>query len=126
MQSLGLTAGALPLIAVLVFTSPIGGAETYRKLTDAEITAKLTGMEISEPHFSHQYMRDGTVRIVTMGRRIVGKWHVKGGQLCIEVPNAEDSRCQEVWRSGDKYQLRVQGDPVPYDVVLQKQQQRGW
>ena len=43
-------------------------------------------MEISDPHFSEQYMRDGTVRIVTMGRRIIGKWIVKSGQLCIEAP----------------------------------------
>lgn len=83
-------------------------------------------MEISDPHFSEQYMRDGTVRIVTMGRRIIGKWHVKDGKLCIEAPKPEDSRCKEVWHSGDKYQFRVEGDPVPYDVLLQKQQQRGW
>jgi len=105
---------------------PASAAESYRKLSESEIKAKLTGMEISDPHFSEQYMRDGTVRIVTMGRRIIGKWKVKGDQLCIEAPKAEDSRCKEVWRSGDKYQLRLEGDPVPYDVVLQKQQQRGW
>ena len=104
----------------------VNAAEAYRKLSDSEIKAKLAGMEMSDPHFSEQYMRDGTVRTVTMGRRIVGKWHVKGDQLCIEAPKPEDSRCKEVWRSGDKYQLRVEGDPVPYDVILQKQQQRGW
>jgi hypothetical protein len=96
------------------------------KLSESEIRAKLTGMEISDPHFSEQYMRDGAVRIVTMGRRIIGKWHVKDGKLCIEAPKPEDSRCKEVWHSGDKYQFRVEGDPVLYDVVLQKQQQRGW
>ena len=60
-------------------TVPTLGAETYRKLTDSEIKSKLAGMEVSDPHFSEQYMRDGTVRIVTMGRRIVGKWKVKAG-----------------------------------------------
>ena len=70
--------------------------------------------------------RDGTVKIVTMGRRIVGKWKVKAGQLCIEAPKPEDSQCREVWRSNDKFQLRAPGDPVPYDVTIQKQQQRGW
>ena len=114
------------LAASLSILASAAAAETYRKLTDAEIKSKLAGMEISEPHFSEQYMRDGTVRIVTMGRRIIGKWTVKSGQLCIEAPKPEDSRCKEVWRSGDKYQLRLEGDPVPYDVIIQKQQQRGW
>lgn len=118
---------ALFVIAVSAGVAQLAiAAEAYRKLSDAEIKAKLTGMEISDPHFSEQYMRDGTVRIVTMGRRIVGKWKVTSGQLCIEAPKPEDSRCKEVWRSGDKYQLRLQGDPVPYDVILQKQQPRGW
>jgi hypothetical protein len=117
---------ALVIFAFAVLNPSINAAETYRKLSDGEIKAKLAGMEISDPHFSEQYMRDGTVRIVTMGRRIIGKWKVGGGHLSIEAPKPEDSRCKEVWRSGDKYQLRVEGDPVPYDVVVQKQQQRGW
>jgi hypothetical protein len=119
------TAGLLALLAVAL-TIPTSATETYRKLPDSEIKAKLAGMEMSDPHSSEQYMRDGTVRIVTMGRRIVGKWRVKDGKLCIEAPKAEDSRCKEVWRSGEKYQFRVEGDPVPYDMTLQKQQQRGW
>ena len=113
-------------VAAMSVTIPARAADTYRKLSDSEIKAKLTGMEMSEPHSSEQYMRDGTVRIVTMGRRIVGKWHVANGRLCIEAPKVEDSRCKEVWRTGDKYQFRVEGDPVPYDVELQKQQPRGW
>jgi hypothetical protein len=118
---------AVLALAASLSVSPLAmAAETYRKLSDTEIKATLTGMEISDPHFSEQYMRDGSVRIVTMGRRIVGKWKVKSGQLCIEAPKPEDSRCKEVWRSGDKYQLRLEGDPVPYDVILQKQQPRGW
>jgi len=83
-------------------------------------------MEMSDPHSSEQYMRDGTVRIVTMGRRIVGKWRITNGRLCVDAPKPEDSRCKEVWRSGDKYQFRVEGDPVPYDMTLEKQQPRGW
>lgn len=114
------------VLLAAAFTTAAGGAETYRKLSDSEIKAKLAGMEMSDPHSSEQYMRDGTVRIVTMGRRIVGKWRVKDGKLCIDAPKAEDSRCKEVWRLGEKYQFRAEGDPVPYDMILQKQQQRGW
>jgi hypothetical protein len=123
-SGVGLSIFAIAALGALNWS--VNAAETYRKLSDSEIKTKLTGMEISDPHFSEQYMRDGTVRIVTMGRRIVGKWKVKSGQLCIEAPKPEDSRCKEVWRSGDKFQLRLEGDPVPYDVILQKQQPRGW
>lgn len=118
-------AAALVLVSV-VTTLSASAAESYRKLTEAEIKATLTGMEISEPHFSEQYMRDGTVRIVNLGRRIVAKWNVKQGQLCIEAPRADDSRCAEIWAAGSKVQLRVPGDRVPYDVIIQKQQPRGW
>jgi hypothetical protein len=106
---------------------PGATAEAYRKMSEGEIKAKVTGMEITdEAHFSEQYMRDGTVRIVTLGRRVVAKWTVKQGQLCIEAPRADDSRCAEVWVAGRKVQLRVPGDRVPYDVVIQKQQPRDW
>jgi hypothetical protein len=74
-----MTTGLVVLLAV-AFIFPTRSAEAYRRLSDAEIKAKLTGMEISDPHFSEQYMRDGTVRIVTMGRRIVGKW--RGAPNC--------------------------------------------
>jgi hypothetical protein len=114
------------LLALVAYVAPAQCAETYRKFSDSEIKSKLTGMEMSDPHFSEQYMRDGSVRIVTMGRRIIGKWRVTNGRLCIDAPKPEDSRCKEVWRSGDKYQFRVEGDPVPYDVTLEKQQPRGW
>ena len=114
------------IILLASVAAPVLGADTYRKLSDAEIKSNLAGMEMSDPHSSEQYMRDGTARVVTMGRRFIGKWRVKDGKLCIDAPKAEDSRCKEVWRSGDKYQFRVEGDPVPYDMTLQKQEQRGW
>ena len=39
-------------------------------MSDAEIRGKVTGMEITdEAHFSEQYMRDGTVRVVNLGRQ---------------------------------------------------------
>jgi hypothetical protein len=116
------------LIAVIAsiggLTAPTRGAESYRKLTDSEIKSKLTGMEVSDPHFSEQYMRAGTVRIVTMGRRIVGKWNVKASQLCIETPNPEDSECREVWRSNDKCQFRVPGDRVCLTTSLSRSNSR--
>lgn len=111
-------------VTATMLATAVSAAQTYRRLTGAEIKATLTGMEISDAHFSEQYMADGTVKIVNLGRRIVAKRIVKGDQLCVEAP--EDSKCQEVWRSGNKFQIRIPGDPVPFDVEVQKQQARGW
>ena len=105
---------------------PVVAAETYRKRTGDEIKAQVIGMEISDAHFSEQYMANGTVRVVDLDRRFLGKWKVEGSQLCTEAPRPEDSRCKEVWGSGKKYQLRFPGDPVPFDVDIQNQQPRGW
>ena len=116
----------LGIIAMLGTSNNSLAADTYHKLTDGEIKAKVTGMEISDPHFSEQYMADGTVRIVDLGRRLRGTWKIDDDELCIETPEPDGSRCKEIWSSGTKYQLRIPGDPIPFDVEIQKQQVRGW
>ena len=122
------TARSKAMCAFCVLAFPAVGmtAEIYRRLPDAEIRATVTNMEISEAHFSEQYMADGTVRIVDLGSRVLGTWKVKAGQICIEAHKAEYSRCKEIWISGKKYQLRFPGDPVPFDVEIQSMQPRGW
>jgi hypothetical protein len=117
---------AMTMMMAALLSHPVSAAETFHKMAGAEIKEKITGMEISEAHFSEQYIADGTVRIVSMGRRILGTWKVEGSQLCIEAPKLEDSRCKEIWSSGEKYQLRFPDDPIPFDVDIQKMQARGW
>lgn len=117
---------ALSLLAVASVRPAAAGPDTYRKMTGAEIRSRVIGMEISEPHFSEQYLRNGAVRIVSLGRRYIGKWKISGVQLCIEAPTPEDLTCREIWRSGEKYQLRFPGDAVPFDVDIQTHQDRGW
>ena len=68
------------LFSMSAASQPVIAANAYRKLTGAEIKVKVTNMKITDdPHFSEQYMRDGSVRIVTLGRRIIGKWPVEQG-----------------------------------------------
>lgn len=116
----------LACFGALATTGAVAPAENYRKMSAEEMKGAITNMEISEPHFSEQYLAGGTVRIVTLGRRIIGKWKIIEGQLCVEAPKPEDTKCREIWRSGNKYQLRFPGDPVPFDVTIQKLQARGW
>ena len=47
----------------LAWPGIVGAAEGFRKLRDAEIKARLAGMEITDGvHWAEQYMRDGTYR----------------------------------------------------------------
>ena len=54
----------------MAVASTAHATEVYRELTSAELKATFTGMEISELRFSEQYMRDRTVKIVTMGAEL--------------------------------------------------------
>ena len=111
---LALAVGVIP-----AFSAP--AAESFRKLKDAEIRAKLTGMEITDGvHWAEQYMRDGTYKAYHLGKPSKGKWYAKDGELCLEDGKAEPE-CREVWISGNKIEFRGTG----LEGVLQAQQKRG-
>ena len=110
MLGLGL---ALPL--------PGQAADNFRKLKDAEIRARLAGMEVTDGvHWAEQYMRDGSYKAYHMGKPTKGKWYAKDGELCLDDGKAEPD-CREVWISGNKIEFRGTG----LDGVLQAQQKRG-
>jgi hypothetical protein len=99
----------------------VGAADSFRKLKDAEIKARLAGMEVTDGvHWAEQYMRDGTYRAFHMGKPTEGKWFVRGGELCLDDGKAEPN-CREVWMSGSKVEFRG----TALEGVLQKQQKRG-
>src|ERR1700694_5040164 len=91
---------ALAVGAILAL--PGAAAENFRKLKDAEIRARLAGMEITDGvHWAEQYMRDGTYKAFHLGKPSKGKWYAKDGELCLEDGKAEPE-CREVWLSGNK------------------------
>jgi len=95
--------------------------EKFRKLKDAEIRARIAGMEITDGvHWAEQYMRDGTYKAFHMGKPSKGKWFVRSGELCLDDGKAEPD-CREVWISGNKIEFRGTG----LEGVLQSQQKRG-
>jgi hypothetical protein len=103
------------------FPSLLAAADSFRKLKDAEIKARLAGMEITDGvHWAEQYMRDGTYRAFHMGKLIKGKWFVRNGELCLDDGKAGPD-CREVWMSGSKVEFRGTG----LEGVLQRQQKRG-
>jgi hypothetical protein len=114
-------------LALAVLGTPRGfAADSFHMLGDAEIKAKLSGMEITDGvHWAEQYMRDGTYRVFHMGKSGTGKWYAHNGELCLVEGNGEPE-CKEVWVSGSKVEFRggASGLP-PSEGVLQRQQKRG-
>jgi hypothetical protein len=103
------------------FASSGHSADTFRKLKDAEIRARLAGMEVTDGvHWAEQYMRDGTYKAFHLGKPSKGKWFVRDGELCLESGKGEPD-CREVWISGNKIEFRGTG----FEGVLQAQQKRG-
>jgi hypothetical protein len=111
------------LILGLGLALPLSGqaADTFRKLKDAEIRARLADMEITDGvHWAEQYMRDGMYKAYHLGKPSKGKWYAKDGELCLEDGKAEPD-CREVWISGSKIEFRGTG----LEGILQAQQKRG-
>jgi hypothetical protein len=122
---LALLRSGFVLVAVLLAVPGLA-AENFRKLKEAEIKARLSGMEVTDGvHWAEQYMRDGTFRAFHMGKPSRGKWNVRNGQLCLDDGKA-DSECKEVWLSGNRIEFRTPTSGMPaIEGVLQRQQPRG-
>lgn len=118
-----LLSGLAAIVMATCVAMPVRAADTFRKLKDAEIRAKLSGMEITdEVHWAELYHRDGTFTVWSMARKTTGKWIVKGGELCLDN-GRETAECKEVWLSGSKIEFRRPGGVV-FEGVLKKQQPR--
>jgi hypothetical protein len=105
------------LIAALAFG--IGGsvaldaqfvaAESPRKVSGAQIRAKLTGMQLTdEVHYRFVYDRDGTLRSYSMGVKKVGKWVVEKDELCLYLGERDDG-CYQVTLSSERIEMTPTG-----------------
>jgi hypothetical protein len=84
-------------------------AETFRKLSGAQIQARFVGMDMSDGvHWRDSYGRDGSLASQSMGKRRSGKWHVEKDQLCTDL-GTESGGCYEVWIAGAKVEFRREG-----------------
>ncbi|AMN45289.1 hypothetical protein [Rhodoplanes sp. Z2-YC6860] len=84
-------------------------AETFRKLSGAQIRGRFVGMDMSDGvHWRDSYGRDGSLASLSMGKRRSGKWHVEKDQLCIDL-GTESGGCYEVWIAGAKVEFRREG-----------------
>jgi hypothetical protein len=117
---------AVALAFAVLPTPHLFAADNFHRLRDADIRARLAGMEITDGvHWAEQYMRDGIYKAFHMGKPSTGKWYARDGELCLAEGKGEPE-CKEVWVSGSKVEFRggTSGLP-PMEGLLQKQQKRG-
>ena len=114
-----ITALATGVWGWVAFDAACVAAENFRKLSGAQIRAKLSGKEITdEVHWREAYERNGTVRSYAMGKKWIGKWTVQGNELCLDLPEPEGG-CFEVTAAGKNVVLTPKGLGSPSDGIIQ-------
>ena len=117
----------LLLVAALVgiiAAASANAADTFRKLSTAEIKSKIAGMEnTDEVHWADLFQKDGTFVSYSMSKKRTGKWFFRNNELCLDN-GKEPADCNEVWMSGNKVEYRNQRGAPPLEAVLIKQQPR--
>ena len=84
-------------------------AEKFQRLTGAQITARFSGLEMSDDvHWRDRYERNGTIASVSMGKSRFGKWRVEQNELCVDF-GKDEGGCYQVWLSGSKAEFRREG-----------------
>ena len=110
------------IFSALAIVLPAQAVEQFRQLKATEISAKFTGMEMTdEVHWAKVFSKDGTYISYSMGVKRGGKWRVTKDELCIDLsnPNFQD-HCYQVWLSGNRVQLRETGIEIFDEGILQK------
>ena len=117
------TAAFFGLVTLATFDAT--AAAQPKKLSGAEIHAKISGMEITdEVHSSDVFTPGGALASYAMGRKSSGTWRVQGDQLCIDRGKQPGSGCFDVWLSGNKVELRTSGAALPFEGILRRPIQR--
>lgn len=118
-----MTAAYLGLITIAAFDAM--AAEQFKKLTGAEIRARVSGMEITdEVHSADIFAPGGVLTSYAMGRKSTGAWRVQGDQLCLDRGKEPGSGCFDVLLSGNKVALKTSGSELPFEGILRKPIQR--
>src|SRR3954470_19637799 len=103
--------------AILGATS--ANADVMRQLKGGEIAKKFTGMETTDDvHWAYVFRRAGALDVFSMGSVGTGTWRVQGNELCLKR-GKDEARCYAVWASGNKVELRREGE-LPDEGVVQK------
>lgn len=106
---------ALPL---LVFCSGTSRAESFRRLSAAQIRTQFTGKVITDStHWRETYVPRGKLVVEEMGHSAsIGSWRINGDRLCKVRPGILNE-CYELWIAGDRVEFRLREFP-PLEAFL--------
>jgi hypothetical protein len=105
--------------ACLSVDAGANAAETFRRLSGAQIRAKVSGMQFTdEVHWRDVFDRDGTLRSYSTGTKKVGTWAIEKEELCLHVEEPDDG-CYEVSLSGNRVTMEPSGVGLTVEGVLQ-------
>ena len=105
-------------MGLTVVASAGASAENVRKLSGAQIRARLAGMQLTdEVHYRLVYERDGTLRSYSMGTKKVGKWSVEKDELCLRLGDNDDG-CYTVTLRGERFEMAPSGVGLAFDGIV--------
>lgn len=105
----------------------LAAQEPPRKtLSTVEIKQVLAGkVAADDHHWLYCFKTDGSVSGTELGSAHKGRWRVRDGRLCLNVPIRTNAHCMAVVKEGEKYIFRTDGVDlsdvtiVPYRAALQ-------
>ncbi|MGA0531237.1 MULTISPECIES: hypothetical protein [Hyphomicrobiales] len=114
------------IIACAVGLAGHANAEEFRKLSGAQIRAKLTGMQLTdESHWVESYSPSGKFTSDEMGNIRTGLWQIVKDQFCKTYNDEKKTICYEVWISMRTLQMKIPGSSYPpFEGVLERMSNR--
>ena len=110
---------AAVILALISIEISAVAAENAKKLSGAQIRAKIAGMQLTdEVHWRDVYDRDGSLRSYADGKKRVGKWVIEKDELCLYLKERDDG-CFEVSLSGKRIEMKPSGLGLTLEGVLQ-------
>jgi len=110
---------ALLVCCALQATRPTLAADMFKRLTAAEIRARIIGNVVTdESHWSDRFEPGGTFIGIELGKVERGTWRLAGDQLCLKRQAQKPvTECFEVWLDDDEVEYRRDGVTVGSGVL---------
>lgn len=104
-----------------VAAAPASAEPALRHLKGQDIKKALSGREFTdETHWAERYHADGALTGAGMGKPYKKRWVVRANDLCVVDPPKDDA-CYEVWRAGNRLEMRrTGGDNFPKTGIVKR------